>query len=68
MQEYILQRRENSAIKPCFALIEISLAPPLPEEVFGDADIQQMFDACLDMVWISNVRCYTLHQLVSKFN
>ena len=50
LQDYIPQRRENSAVKPCFALIKITLPIPLPEDVFEDRDFQQVYYACLDMV------------------
>ena len=49
-------RRENSAVRLCYCLIEQAFGIDLPDEVFEDPVFKRMYFAAVDMVGWSNVR------------
>jgi hypothetical protein len=53
---FVPLRRENSAIRCCFALIEYNFGIELPDVVFDDPVFQSVYFAAVDMVCWSNVR------------
>lgn len=61
-------RRENSAVRLCYGLIEQALGIDLPDEVFENPVFKRMYLSAVDMVAWSNVsfanlRCYhCLHE------
>ena len=48
-------RRENSAVRLCYGLIEQALGIDLPDEVFDDPVFKRMYFSAVDMVGWSNV-------------
>lgn len=57
LEEYTVLRRENSGVRPCFALFEYVLGIDLPDEVFEDPVFASLYFATADMVFWSNVSC-----------
>ena len=55
LDAYIIDRRDNAAIRPCFDLMEWALGFSLPDEVFEDEAFQRVYWAGIDMVCWSNV-------------
>lgn len=51
-------RRENSAIRLCFGLIEYVRGIDLPDEVFEDSNFMDAYWAAADMVCWANVRIF----------
>ncbi|EGN99094.1 hypothetical protein SERLA73DRAFT_108414 [Serpula lacrymans var. lacrymans S7.3] len=63
MQSYTHLRRENSAVRPCFALAEMALGLNLPDEVFDDPTFTNIYFAGVDMVcWSNDVYSYNMEQ------
>ena len=48
-------RRENSAVRLCFALVEYVLGIDLPDDVFDDSEFMRIYWTAVDMVCWSNV-------------
>ncbi|KAH9934236.1 terpenoid synthase [Fomitopsis serialis] len=60
---YQALRRENSAVRPCFALIEYCLGVDLPDEVFDDPAFMVLYWATADMVnWSNDIYSYSVEQ------
>lgn len=55
LESYITMRRDTSACKPCFALIEYAALIDLPDEVMSHPVIMAMEEATNDLVTWSNV-------------
>lgn len=53
---FIHLRRENSAIRLCYALVEYILGTDLPDDVFEDPFFSEMYFAAVDHVCWANVR------------
>lgn len=62
MEQFKHLRRENSAVRCAFGMIEHTLGIDLPDVVFEDATFMKIYWAALDMVWCANVtsRCSSL--------
>jgi Terpene synthase family 2, C-terminal metal binding len=56
MESFKHLRRENSAIRLCFGLLEYSLGIDLPDEVFENPVFASLYWAAADMVCWANVR------------
>ena len=56
LEDYITLRRDTSACKPCWALIEYANGLDLPDEVMEHPIIQSLDEATNDLVTWSNVR------------
>jgi Terpene synthase family 2, C-terminal metal binding len=56
MESFKHLRRENSAIRLCFGLLEYSLGIDLPDEVFENPIFESLYWAAADMVCWANVR------------
>lgn len=56
LESYIALRRDTSACKTCFALMEFANGLDLPDEVSEHPLIREMEDATNDLVSWSNVR------------
>ncbi|KAG6894449.1 hypothetical protein C0992_006041, partial [Termitomyces sp. T32_za158] len=52
IDEYLLIRRETIGAKQAFIVLEFELN--LPDEVFEDRIIQDVIDACVDLIILSN--------------
>ncbi|KZT54879.1 terpenoid synthase [Calocera cornea HHB12733] len=56
IQEYILRRRDNGAVRPCFVLIEYAGDYELPEHVWHHPSIRNLEDWANDLVsWANDV-------------
>ena len=55
VEEYRIFRRENGAVKTCFAIIEACFDLDLPDVVIEDPVFQRIYNAALDLVLWSNV-------------
>ncbi|KAI0316728.1 terpenoid synthase [Amylostereum chailletii] len=56
-------RRENSAIRLCFGLLEFTLGIDLPDEVFDDDRFAALYWSAADMVcWANDVYSYNMEQ------
>ncbi|KAF8652264.1 hypothetical protein AX16_004480 [Volvariella volvacea WC 439] len=63
VHDYQLLRRENSAIRTCFALAECLVGIDLPDEVFEDPVFLNIYFAATDMVcWANDVYSYNIEQ------
>lgn len=51
-------RRENSAVRVCFALIEHAAGIALPDAVFANPVFQRLHTGAIDMVCWANVRLH----------
>lgn len=60
MESFKPLRRENSAVRCTFGLIEFTLGIDLPDVVFEDATFMKTYWAALDMVWLANVSRWSL--------
>lgn len=56
LMNFVPLRRENSAVRCCFALIEYNLGIELSDAVFNDPIFQSVYFAAVDMVCWVNVR------------
>jgi Terpene synthase family 2, C-terminal metal binding len=56
MESFKHLRRENSAIRLCFCLLEYSLGIDLPDDVFENPVFASLYWAAVDMVFWANVR------------
>ncbi|KII89787.1 hypothetical protein PLICRDRAFT_108725 [Plicaturopsis crispa FD-325 SS-3] len=54
LDSFITLRRENSAVRVCFAFFEYILDIDLPEAVFEDPAFMRVYWAAIDMVWWAN--------------
>lgn len=52
---YMVMRRENIGIRPCFVLMQSTRRLYLPEQVLQHAAVAEMENCAIDMVYISNV-------------
>ena len=59
LEDYIALRRDTSACKPCWVLIEYAGGLDLPDEVTEDPVVRSLEDAANDLVSWSNVRTST---------
>ncbi|KAG6844953.1 hypothetical protein H0H87_002067 [Tephrocybe sp. NHM501043] len=60
---FIALRRENSAVRLCFGLIEYCFGTDLPDEVFDDPVFQEIYWAACDLVcWANDVYSYDMEQ------
>lgn len=59
VEEYILHRRSNGGVKPCFDLFEYVMGFELPEDVFEDNKFVTCVDSANDMICVANVRMGT---------
>ncbi|KAA1466697.1 terpenoid synthase [Dentipellis sp. KUC8613] len=63
LHKYTLIRRENSAVRVCFGMIEYVLGIDLPDEVFADPVFQKIYFAGVDMVcWANDLYSYDMEQ------
>ncbi|KAH7911343.1 isoprenoid synthase domain-containing protein [Hygrophoropsis aurantiaca] len=63
LASFIALRRENSAIRPCFGLIEYILGIELPDNVLHDPTFQSIYWAGADMVcWSNDVYSFNMEQ------
>ncbi|KAG9039883.1 hypothetical protein FRB95_004355 [Tulasnella sp. JGI-2019a] len=63
IESFIQLRRDNGALKMCFAMVEFSMGLNLPDEVFQHPLIKIMEDAANDVVVLSNdVYSYNIEQ------
>ena len=56
MNSYINFRRETSAVRTCFDLVEYCLGLDLPQYVHEDAVFISGYNAAMDLVFLANVR------------
>lgn len=56
IDSFIHIRRENSAVRVCFALFEYVHGIELPDEVFENPVFMRMYWQGVDCVWLANVR------------
>lgn len=62
MEAFLPLRRENSAVRLCFDLIEYCIGADLPEDVFDDLAFQEIYWSAVDLVCWANVsRKHRLH-------
>ncbi|KAI5116915.1 hypothetical protein M0805_002120 [Coniferiporia weirii] len=63
LEEYRIFRRENSAVQPCFDVIESCFGIDLPDEVYEDPTFKRIYNAALDMVlWSNDIYSYNMEQ------
>ncbi|TFK49911.1 terpenoid synthase [Heliocybe sulcata] len=63
LEAYIPLRRENSAVRTCFGLIEYAMGVDLPDEVFEDPVFKEMYLAAVDTVcWSNDLYSYNMEQ------
>ena len=55
LEDYIVLRRDTSACKPCWALVEYANGLDLPDEVMEHPIIQSLDEAANDVIAWSNV-------------
>jgi len=58
INSYLDMRRNTSAVRPSFVLIEIGL--DIPDEVMSHPAIEVMFSTSADMVIINNVSSFSV--------
>ena len=58
IDEYLLHRRDNGGVKPCFDLFEYVLGFDLPEHVFDDDDFMECHHSSNDLVCLANVSLF----------
>ncbi|KAG6868063.1 hypothetical protein C0993_007850 [Termitomyces sp. T159_Od127] len=56
---FVALRRENSAVRLCFSLIEYCFGTDLPDEVFEHPTFLEIYWAAVDLVCWSNVRLFS---------
>lgn len=56
--EYLPLRRDNSAVRLCFGLLEFVLGIDLPDKVFADDIFMSLHFTAIDMICWSNVRTF----------
>ncbi|KAG6854388.1 hypothetical protein C0991_007379 [Blastosporella zonata] len=60
---FIALRRENSAVRLCFGLIEYCFGTDLPDEVFNNSVFMEIYWAACDLVcWANDVYSYDMEQ------
>ncbi|TFY78436.1 hypothetical protein EWM64_g5579 [Hericium alpestre] len=63
LDKYTAIRRENSAVRACFGVIEYALDIDLPDEVFEDPVFQRIYFAGVDMVcWANDLYSFDMEQ------
>ncbi|KAG6909950.1 Linoleate 10R-lipoxygenase cop4 [Tephrocybe rancida] len=63
VEAFIPLRRENSAVRLCFCLVEYCLGIDLPDEVFSDPVFMEIYWAAVDLVcWANDVYSYDMEQ------
>ncbi|KAF8867870.1 isoprenoid synthase domain-containing protein [Infundibulicybe gibba] len=63
LEDFIALRRENSAVRLCFSLIEYALGTNLPQEVYEDPIFQEIYFAGVDLVcWSNDIYSYDMEQ------
>ena len=55
LEDYIIHRRENGAVRPCFDLLEYVLNIDMPNEVFEDQVFMRIYFAAIDAISCANV-------------
>ena len=55
IEPFLALRRENSAVRLCFDLIEYCIGADLPEDVFNDSAFQEIYWSAVDLVCWANV-------------
>ena len=63
LESFMPLRRENSAVRLCFSLIEYVLGINLPDEVFEDPNFVKAYFAGVDLVCWANVS-YLHHSIL----
>jgi hypothetical protein len=59
LEEYIITRRDGSACKQCWALVEFAMGLNLPDEVMQHPIIVELGEAANDLVTWSNVSAFS---------
>ncbi|KAJ8519126.1 hypothetical protein ONZ45_g3886 [Pleurotus djamor] len=54
IEQLRIERRDNSAIKLCFDILELGLGMDLPQFVYDTKEFMDIYLAAVDLVWISN--------------
>ncbi|KAG1882204.1 isoprenoid synthase domain-containing protein [Suillus subluteus] len=62
---FVPLRRENSAVRCCFAFIEYNLDIELPDAIFDDPIFQSVYFAAVDMVCWTNAMGHTSNNIVT---
>ncbi|KAI6008809.1 isoprenoid synthase domain-containing protein [Pisolithus orientalis] len=63
LESYIAYRRDTSACKPCYAMIEYAVGIDLPDEVVSHPAIMAMGEAANDMIsWSNDIYSYNKEQ------
>ncbi|KAF8072026.1 terpenoid synthase [Lyophyllum atratum] len=63
LDAFITLRRENSAVRLCYGLIEFCCGTDLPDEVFEDPAFVDIYWAAVDLVcWANDVYSYDMEQ------
>ncbi|TFK72973.1 terpenoid synthase [Pluteus cervinus] len=63
LSAYTVLRRENSAVRLCYALIEYIHDIDLPDEVYADPDFTEVYFAAVDHIcWANDVYSYNMEQ------
>jgi hypothetical protein len=56
VDSFITLRRENSAVRLCFGLVEFCLGTDLPDEVYENSTFMDIYWAAVDLICWANVR------------
>ncbi|RDB26083.1 Linoleate 10R-lipoxygenase COP4 [Hypsizygus marmoreus] len=63
VDSFIALRRENSAVRLCYGLVEYCLGTDLPDDVFEDPTFMEIYWAAVDLVcWANDVYSYDMEQ------
>nr|BBH51499.1 putative sesquiterpene synthase [Clitopilus sp.] len=63
LEDFINLRRENSAVRLCYGLIEYCYGIDLPEAVYEDSTFMDIYWAAVDLVcWTNDVYSYDMEQ------
>lgn len=54
-EEYMISRRDNNGIYPCYALLEMSLGVDIPHQIMEHPTIVALARDAADMITLSNV-------------
>ena len=55
LEDYVIHRRENGGVRPCFDLLEYVLNIDMPDEVFEDQVFMRIYWAAIDAISWANV-------------
>ncbi|KAG6850710.1 hypothetical protein H0H93_009868 [Arthromyces matolae] len=63
VDDFVALRRENSAVRLCFSLIEYCFGIDLPDEVFEDPTFMEVYWSACDLVcWANDIYSYDMEQ------